>query len=90
MSKSKSSKNDNSAAEAARIALADAQFAIVGNRLKTLSATEPLLRAYGEDPRSYAGELTKQYATLASRPRPSAGGVEGSERPGHPLSLIHI
>ena len=76
MSKSKSSKNDNSAAEAARIALADAQFATVGNRLKTLSATEPLLRAYGEDPRAYADELTKQYAALASRPRPSASAVK--------------
>jgi hypothetical protein len=72
VSKSESSKNDNSATEAARIALVDAQFATVGNRLKALNATEPLLRAYGEDPKAYAGELTKQYAALASRPRPSA------------------
>ena len=89
MSKSKSSKNDNSAAEAARIALADAQFATVGNRLKTLSATEPLLRAYGEDPRAYAGELTKQYAALASRPRPSVPAVKDIS-PRVALTLDHL
>jgi len=71
VSKSKSSKNDNSAVEAARIAVADAQFAIIGKRLKGLNAAEPLLRASGKDPKAYATELTKQYAALASRPRPS-------------------
>ncbi|MEG9438709.1 hypothetical protein JAO29_21410 [Edaphobacter sp. HDX4] len=76
MSKSKSSKNNSSATEAARIARAEAQFATVGNRLKTLSATEPLLHAYGEDPKAYSAELTKQYAALASRPRPSAPVVK--------------
>jgi hypothetical protein len=89
VSKSKSSKNDNSAAEAARIALADAQFATVGNRLKTLSATEPLLRAYGEDPRAYAGELTKQYAALASRPRSSFPAVKDIS-PRVALTLDHL
>jgi hypothetical protein len=89
VSKSKSSNNDNSVAEAARIALADAQFATVGNRLKTLSATEPLLRAYGEDPKAYAGELTKQYAALASRPRPSLAAVKDIS-PRVALTLDHL
>ena len=41
MSKSKASRHNNSAAEAARTALGDAQFATVARRLKTLRGLTP-------------------------------------------------